>query len=120
MRVFDANPKVEEALQERGRLWHREPFTHQYPHCWRCHNPVIFLATSQWFIRWTAVRAATSTTATTAGAARCAEAALDAVDNDVTWVPPWGHDRIYNMLANRPGLGASTRQRAGGVPNPRR
>ncbi len=51
MRVFDANPKVEEALQAHGRLWHRASFQHQYPHCWRCHNPVIFLATSQWFIR---------------------------------------------------------------------
>ena len=49
-RVFDANPNVEEALKERSRLWHRETFAHQYPHCWRCHNPVIFLATSQWFI----------------------------------------------------------------------
>ena len=56
MRVFDANPKVEEALKERGRLWHRESFSHQYPHCWRCHNPVIFLATSQWFIRLDEVR----------------------------------------------------------------
>ena len=50
-RVFDANPNVEQALHERGRLWHRETFSHQYPHCWRCHNPVIFLATSQWFVR---------------------------------------------------------------------
>ena len=56
-RVFDANPKVEEALKERGRLWHRESFSHQYPHCWRCHNPVIFLATSQWFIGLDEVRA---------------------------------------------------------------
>ncbi|MGE3844292.1 MAG: class I tRNA ligase family protein, partial [Vicinamibacterales bacterium] len=39
-RVFDANPKVEAALAERGRLWHREAFDHSYPHCWRCHNPV--------------------------------------------------------------------------------
>src|SRR5215212_4279914 len=50
-RVFDANPKIEEALKERGRLWHGADFQHSYPHCWRCHNPVIFLATSQWFIR---------------------------------------------------------------------
>src|SRR6187455_3704843 len=50
-RVFDANPNVEKALEERGRLWYRETFSHQYPHCWRCHNPVIFLATSQWFVR---------------------------------------------------------------------
>src|SRR5258708_16059521 len=49
-RVFDANPRVEEALKARGRLWHREAFSHTYPHCWRCHNPVIFLATSQCFI----------------------------------------------------------------------
>ena len=40
-RVFDANPKIEQALKERGRLWHRETFQHSYPHCWRCHNPVI-------------------------------------------------------------------------------
>src|SRR5687767_15645564 len=50
-RVFDANPNIEAALKERGRLWHRAAFEHSYPHCWRCHNPVIFLATSQWFIR---------------------------------------------------------------------
>src|SRR5262249_35148954 len=55
-RVFDANPNVVEALKERGKLWHRESFSHQYPHCWRCHNPVIFLATSQWFIDLDTVR----------------------------------------------------------------
>jgi len=62
MRVFDANPKVEEALHARGRLWHRQVFSHQYPHCWRCHNPVIFLATSQWFISMDNVRLKPGTT----------------------------------------------------------
>src|SRR3954470_7427632 len=60
-RVFDANPEVEAALAERGRLWHREPFHHTYPHCWRCHNPVIFLATSQWFIAMDGTLAGTGT-----------------------------------------------------------
>ena len=50
-RVFDANASVEQELKQRSRLLHRSDFSHQYPHCWRCHNPVIFLATSQWFIR---------------------------------------------------------------------
>ena len=49
--VFEANPAVIEALNDRERLWHHHNFTHQYPHCWRCHNPVIFLATWQWFVR---------------------------------------------------------------------
>ena len=50
MQVFEANPAVESALRDAGRLWHREDFEHTYPHCWRCHHPVIFLATPQWFI----------------------------------------------------------------------
>jgi isoleucyl-tRNA synthetase len=99
-KVFDANPKIIELLKKNGLLLHTAHFTHSYPHCWRCHNPVIFRATPQWFI-------AMETN-------NLRQRALEEVQK-IRWIPEWGEERISNMISNRPDWCIS-RQRVWGVP----
>jgi isoleucyl-tRNA synthetase len=99
--VFEANPMVIAKLTEVGNLLGSEKIRHSYPHCWRCKKPVIFRATTQWFIAMehNNLRGAT----------------LDAIDNKVRWVPSWGKERIHSMIKFRPDWCIS-RQRMWGVP----
>ena len=54
--VFEHNPEIVAALEARGRLLRVEEYEHAYPHCWRCGTPLLYYATSSWYIRTTDVR----------------------------------------------------------------
>ncbi len=99
--VFEANPEVIKKLTELGHLLAAEKISHSYPHCWRCKKPLIFRATTQWFIAMDENNLRSK--------------ALEAIRNKVHWIPSWGEDRIYNMIENRPDWCIS-RQRNWGVP----
>ncbi|MBI4208826.1 MAG: isoleucine--tRNA ligase [Deltaproteobacteria bacterium] len=100
--VFEANPKIVQELQEKEALIpnRSKEIEHSYPHCWRCKKPVIFRATSQWFLSMSHND--------------MRKRALQEIEK-VEWVPPWGKDRIRGMLESRPDWCLS-RQRSWGVP----
>ncbi len=100
-RVFDANAPIIELLKARGTLMGPAgTIQHSYPHCWRCHNPIIFRAAEQWFINM--------------DHRELRSRALEEIKK-TRWVPAWGEDRISNMIAERPDWCIS-RQRVWGVP----
>ena len=108
-KVWAANPIIIAMLEESGTLLASSDLHHSYPHCWRCHHPVIFRATEQWFIGLeTPVERADGSKTT------YRQLAIEEIDK-VVWDPAWGKERITNMIATRPDWCIS-RQRIWGVP----
>ena len=104
--VFKTNEPIIQKLKESGHLVARVDIQHSYPHCWRCHNPVIFRATPQWFI---------GMEPRGGGSTRSLRREAEAAIREVTWIPEWGINRILGMVESRPDWCIS-RQRAWGVP----
>jgi isoleucyl-tRNA synthetase len=104
--VYTANPIIVKLLADHGALLGHHSYKHSYPHCWRCHNPVIFRATEQWFIGMDQAAPRVSKS--------LRQETLEKI-RGVKWIPSWGEDRMYEMIAERPDWCVS-RQRFWGVP----
>jgi isoleucyl-tRNA synthetase len=98
--VLEVNDDIVAWLQQRGRLLAGGRFTHSYPHCWRCSQPVIFRATHQWFM--------------VIDHEGHRQRALDVIEREVRWDPPASRNRIRESVRERPDWCLS-RQRSWGV-----
>ncbi len=108
-KVWAANPIIVAMLEEQRALLAVSDLEHSYPHCWRCHHPVIFRATEQWFISLETPMKRADGSETT-----YRQLSIEEIDK-VVWDPSWGKERITNMIATRPDWCIS-RQRIWGVP----
>jgi isoleucyl-tRNA synthetase len=107
MHIWDANPKIVAALKDAGMLLHTGTLQHSYPHCWRHHTPIIYRATTQWFVGMDIPGADGKT---------LRDVAKQAVA-DTAFYPGWGRARLAAMIEARPDWTLS-RQRNWGTPLP--
>lgn len=84
MFVMDADPEVIRWLRETGKLYKKQRVNHNYPHCWRCHTPLLYYAKPSWYIEMTKLKDK-----------------LIENNNSVEWYPDYvGEKRFGNWLEN--------------------
>jgi isoleucyl-tRNA synthetase len=94
-----AEPIVDD-LERRGFFYHLEPFSHRYPHCWRCNTPLLFRLVDEWFISMGEVYDQPRETLTREQVDASLRYQIMEVVDRIRWIPEFGYDRELDWLHN--------------------
>jgi isoleucyl-tRNA synthetase len=96
----EAADDIVDDLERRGFFYHLEPYTHRYPHCWRCGTPLLFRLVDEWFISMGQVYDKPRSELTRAEKdASLRYQIMDIVDQ-IRWIPGFGYERELDWLMN--------------------
>ena len=89
-----------ERLRSEGRFYRLEPYTHRYPHCWRCGTALVFRLVDEWFISMGPVYDQPRETLTAEQVDASLRYQIMEVVDQIRWLPGFGHDRELDWLLN--------------------
>jgi isoleucyl-tRNA synthetase len=92
--------KIVDDLERRGFFYHLEPYTHRYPHCWRCNTPLLYRLVDEWFISMGPVYEQPRETLTREQVDASLRYQIMEVVDRIRWIPEFGYDRELDWLRN--------------------
>jgi isoleucyl-tRNA synthetase len=96
----DVAQEIVDDLERRGAFYHLEPYTHRYPHCWRCKTPLLFRLVDEWFIRMGEVYDRPRSELAREEVDRSLRYQIMEVVDQIRWIPSFGYERELDWLLN--------------------
>jgi isoleucyl-tRNA synthetase len=92
--------RIVDDLERRGIFYHLEPYSHRYPHCWRCSTPLLFRLVDEWFISMGELYDQPRETLTPEQVDASLRYQIMEVVDRIRWIPDFGYERELDWLRN--------------------